>query len=64
MASQLFHCPEPIIPSENEVELARTSSRILSAVTLKKAKSVDISLEIGNHHRDCVTLPFLLLSFL
>jgi excisionase family DNA binding protein len=57
MATQSFHFPESIIPSEKEMELARTSSRILSALTLKKAKSVVISLETGKHHRDCVTLP-------
>lgn len=58
MAAQSFHFSEPIIPSENEVELARISSRVLSALRLKKAKSVDISLETANHHPSSVTLPF------
>ena len=57
MVTQSFHVPEPIMPSESEMELARASSRILSALTLKKAKSVDILLETGNHHRNTVTLP-------
>jgi excisionase family DNA binding protein len=58
MAAQAFHFSEPIIPSENEVELARISSRVLSALRLKKSKSVDISLETANHHASSVTLPF------
>jgi len=57
MAAASFHFSEPIIPSENEVELARISSRVLSALRLKKAKSVDISLETANHHRNSVSLP-------
>jgi len=57
MAAKSFPVQEPVMPSENEVELARISSRILSSFTLKKAKSVDILLETDNHHRDSVTLP-------
>ena len=57
MTAQSFHVSEPIIPNKNEVELARTSSRILSTLTFKKAKSVDISLESDKHHHNCVTLP-------
>ena len=49
--------PEPTMPTKNEVELARLSSRILSTVTLKKAKPVEIVLETDNHHRHSVTLP-------
>jgi len=48
--------PEPIIPSENEIELARASSRILSALIQKKTKSVNIYLDTGKHY-DSVTLP-------
>ncbi len=57
MATQSFHIPEPIMPNQTEMELARTSSRILSTLTLKKTKSIDIQLETGNHHRNSVTLP-------
>ncbi len=56
MATQSFHYPEPIIPSDSEIELARTSSRILSALNLKKTKAINVSLETGNHHSS-VTLP-------
>ncbi len=58
MGIQSFRIPDPIMPSESEVELARISSRILSTITLKKAKSIDILLETDNHHRNTVTLPF------
>ncbi len=68
MTTQSFHYPEPMIPSDKEVELARTSSRILSGLNLKKSKTVDILLETGNHHQNSVTLPLsafkLLLSIL
>ena len=57
MTAQSFHYPEPIIPSDSEVELARTSSRILSGLNLKKTKTIDILLETGNHHSNSVTLP-------
>lgn len=57
MATASFHFSEPIIPNENEVELARVSSRVLSALSLKKAESVDILLETVNHHRNTVSLP-------
>ena len=68
MAMQSFHYPEPQIPNDKEVELARASSRILSGLNLKKFKTVDILLETGNHHHNPVTLPLsafkLLLSIL
>jgi len=57
MAIQSFQYPEPKMPSDNEMELARISSRILAGLNLKKTKTIDISLEMGNHHRNCVTLP-------
>ena len=57
MASQSFYHPEPLIPSDSEVELARTSSRILSGLNLKKTKTIDILLETGNQHSNSVTLP-------
>lgn len=57
MVTQSFHVPEPIMPSESEVELARTSSRILSSVNLKKGKTIDILLETDKH-KNSVTLPF------
>ena len=47
-----------MIPSDSEVELARRfCSRVLAGLSLKKAKTIDISLETGNHHHSCVTLP-------
>lgn len=57
MTAQSFHYPEPMIPSESEVELARHSSRVLAGLSLKKTKTIDISLETGNHHQSSVTLP-------
>lgn len=57
MAAQPFHYPEPVIPSDSEVELARRSSRVLASLNLEKTKTIDISLEIGNHHQSSVTLP-------
>jgi excisionase family DNA binding protein len=57
MTAQQFHYPEPVIPSDSEVELARNSSRILTSLNLKKTKTVNISLETGNHHYSSVALP-------
>lgn len=57
MATQSFHLEDPVLPNEKEIELARASSRVLSTLTLKKAKSVEILLETGKHHHDPVTLP-------
>lgn len=54
---QSFQHPEPIMPSDSEIALARASSRILSGLKLKKTKSVDILLETSNHHQNSVTLP-------
>lgn len=56
MTSQSFHYLEPTIPSDSEVELARNSSRVLAGLSFKKTKTIDISLERGNHHSS-VTLP-------
>ena len=58
MTAQSFHYPEPMMPSESEVELARNSSRVLAGLNLKKTKTIEISLETGNHHPSSVTLPF------
>jgi hypothetical protein len=55
MTAQSFHCPEPIRPSESEIELARNSSRVLASLNL--TKTVDISLTTGNHHQSSVVLP-------
>lgn len=57
MAAQLSQVPDPHMPSEREVELARTSSRILSALTLRKVQSIDISLEIENQPHIQATVP-------
>lgn len=57
MATQSYHFSDPIIPDDKEIELAQISSRILSTLSLKKAKSVDIQLETSKNHRDCVELP-------
>ena len=57
MTAQSFHYPEPMIPSDSEIELARHSSRVLAGLSLKKTKTIDISLETGNHHQSSVTLP-------
>jgi excisionase family DNA binding protein len=57
MTAQSFYYSEPIIPSDSEVELARNSSRVLAGLNLKKTKTIDISLKIGNHHHSSVTLP-------
>lgn len=50
--------PEPIMPSHNEVELARASSRILASLSLKKAKSIEVSFETSSHQQSSVTVPF------
>ncbi|VHO04227.1 helix-turn-helix domain-containing protein [Candidatus Rhabdochlamydia sp. T3358] len=47
-----------IMPSKDEIELAQVSSRILSSLTLKKGKTIDILLKADNHHCNSVTLPF------
>lgn len=57
MATQSFHYREPTMPSDSEVELARHSSRVLAGLNLKKTKTINISLETGNHHQSSVTLP-------
>lgn len=57
MTTQSFHYPEPIMPSANDVELARNSSRVLASLNLKKTNTIDIFLETGNHHHNSVTLP-------
>lgn len=51
MVTQSFHLPEPIIPSESEVELARASSRVLSSISLKKGKTVKILFENDSHQK-------------
>jgi excisionase family DNA binding protein len=57
VTTQSFHYLEPMIPSDSEVKLARNSSRVLAGLSLKKTKTIDISLETGNHHKSSVTLP-------
>jgi|LakMenEpi03Aug12_release.lakeMendotaPanAssembly.Ray.scaffolds.fasta_scaffold17663_8 hypothetical protein len=42
MTAQSFHYPEPIMPSDSEVELARNSGRVLAGLNLKKTKTIDI----------------------
>jgi hypothetical protein len=39
MATQPFHCPEPMMPSDSKVELARHSCRVLAGLNLKKTKT-------------------------
>jgi excisionase family DNA binding protein len=56
MTAQSFRYAEPMIPSDSEIELARNSSRVLASLNLTKTKTIDISLEIDNHHSS-VTLP-------
>ena len=57
MPNQIFQNLEPITPSEKEVELARKSSRILSSVSLKRTKSVDILLEGVKEQHKNIKLP-------
>lgn len=57
MTVQSFQYPEPMIPSDTEIELARNSSRVLSSLNLKKNRTIDIVLETGNHLHRSVTLP-------
>lgn len=64
MTAHPFHYPEPMIPSDSEVELARNSSRVLASLNLKKTKTVDISLETSNQHQSSVTLPLLAFKLL
>ena len=58
------YAPDPIMPSHNEVELARTSSRILAGLSLKKAKTIDVSFETSSHQHGSVTVPFSAFSLL
>jgi len=58
MTTQSFQLPEPIMPSESEVELARSSSRILSSISLQKGKTVKILLESDSSQQSSVILPF------
>lgn len=58
MVTQSFHLPEPIMPSESEIELARASSRILSSINLQKGKTVKVLLESDSHQKSSVILPF------
>jgi excisionase family DNA binding protein len=58
MVTQSFYLPEPIMPSESEVELARSSSRILSSISLQPGKTVKVLFESDNHQQNSVTLPF------
>lgn len=57
MGTQSFHGFEPMMPTEKEVELARASSRVLSTLSLKKRKAIDLLFETENQHRNLVTLP-------
>src|SRR5205085_10258873 len=57
MTAQSYYYLEPRMPSDSEVELARNSSRVLAGLNIKKSKTIDISLETGNHHHSSVTLP-------
>jgi excisionase family DNA binding protein len=44
-------------PSAKEIEIARKSSRILSNVSLKKARSIEIMLEGDKERRKSFTVP-------
>jgi excisionase family DNA binding protein len=57
MATQTFQGLEAVMPSNQEVVLARQSSQILSRMPLKKAKSIDIVLEGAKENHESVTLP-------
>jgi len=57
MTAQSFHYSDPMMPSDSEVELARHASHVLAGLSFKQAKTIDISLETGNHHHSSVTLP-------
>lgn len=58
MPSQTFQNLESITPNEKEVILARESSRILSSVPLKKAKSIDIVFNGVKKQNKSIKLPF------
>ncbi len=57
MPAQMFQNLESITPNEKEIELARKSSRILSGVSLKKTKSIEIMLEEAKKQCKSITLP-------
>lgn len=57
MKTQAMHFPEPMLPSEGEIELARNSSRVLAGLNLKRSKTIEISLDTGKHHHSSLTLP-------
>ena len=56
MAAHSYY-PEASMPSDKEMELARTSSRILSSLPLNKTKDIAILLDTDKQHLARVTLP-------
>ena len=57
MPPRTFQNLESVKPSGKEIELARKSGRILSGISLKKIKSVDIMLDETKEKRKTITLP-------
>jgi excisionase family DNA binding protein len=57
MATQLSHNPEPYMPDEKDIELARISSRVLSVLSSKRDGSIEISLEVEGHRHIRATVP-------
>lgn len=56
MAAHSYYYPESM-PNDKEMELAQTSSRILSSLPLNQTKDIAISLDSGKQHLAHVTLP-------
>lgn len=57
MATQLSRTPEPYMPDEKDIELARTSSRVLSVLTSRGGRSIEISLEVEGRRHIHATVP-------
>ncbi len=57
MPTKTFQNLESVIPNAKEVELARKSSQILSNLSLKKVKSIDIMLDESKRQQRTIRLP-------
>lgn len=57
MSNSKIQNQQPIVPSNQEVTLARRSSRILSNALLKRSRSIDIEFKDARQCTNSVTVP-------
>lgn len=48
---------DSIVPNDKEIKLAQQSSRILSNVSLKKSRSIDIAFKDAEQYEQSITVP-------